>query len=95
MNLFEPQRGVTLIQSLNTWASSSHGIFSAVSFLADAPILLLPVFLLIVYGIGIKKKDIQDKLYALYVLAASILGVVINLVLQLFLIKARPETVLQ
>lgn len=95
MQLIEPQRGQNILQSLNWRASWSHWLFSFISFLADAPIFLLPIFLIIVYIIWIKKNNIKYKQLALYTLFAVIIAFIINIILQKFFIKVRPETVLQ
>lgn len=95
MKLIEPQRWVNLIQSMNTWASSSDVVFHVISVLADALVFLFPIYLVIMYIIGIKKKNDTRKQYTLHIFAASCMAAIINIIIQLFVDKARPETVLQ
>jgi hypothetical protein len=80
--------------TINAWVSSSQTIFSGVSVLADALVFLFPIFLAAVYIIGIKKKSDTYKEYALRIFSSSIVGAIINILIQMFFIKARPESVL-
>ncbi len=95
MQLFEPQRWVSLLQSMNTVVSSSHLVFSLTSFVADAVVLLFPVLLIIVYIIWIKYNNNTRKEYALRIFSSTVVAAVLNIIIQFFFEKARPETVLE
>ena len=94
MQLLEPQRWVTILQSLNARAWSSQALFTTISILADIIVFLFPVFLIIVYIIWMKKKSDVWKEYALRIFFSSVVAAIINIVIQLFVNKPRPETIL-
>ncbi len=95
MQLVEPQWGVNLLQQLNTWASSSQWTFHTVAFFADATILLFPIFLLVLYINGMYKNNPHTKIYALRIFFSAAIAAIINILLQVFIQKSRPETVLE
>ena len=95
MNIIEPQWGVTLLQNMNNWASGSIDIFHVVSFFADAIVFLFPIFLLVAYIVWIIKKNQKIKIYSLRIFSAAAIAALINIIIQFFLHKPRPETVLE
>lgn len=95
MKLFEPQRGVDILQHMNTWASLSETRFHIISLIADVIVFAFPVFLIVVYCLGILKKNVSLKKYALSVFFSACTAAIINIIIQMFFDKARPETVLQ
>lgn len=93
--MIEPQWWVSLLQSLNSFVSQSETLFDIVAKLADYPIFLIPLFLVVTYIVrGIIKGHGQAKYWALLIVCAAALAVAINLWLQHFIDKARPETAL-
>ncbi len=65
------------------------------SFIADAPIFLLPIVLLRMYvWRGIIKKRISAKYGAVLVVMSCVVAVAINIIIQHLVDKARPETAL-
>lgn len=95
MQLVEPQRWVNLIQSLNSWVSSSQLLFTIVSVLADVIVFLFPFFLAVVYIAWMKKKNDTFKEYALRIFSSAVVAAIINIIIQLFFNKARPESALE
>lgn len=95
MRIYEPQRWVELLQKLHSVANSSAVLFDIVAFFADGFIFLIPLFLLIVYVLGIKNNNKIYKEYALRVFTAPVVVIIINIIFQSFLIKDRPETALE
>lgn len=55
---------------------------------------LYPILLVVLYIIGIKKKSRPLKIYALYVFFSACVSALLNIVIQAFVTKARPESVL-
>ena len=94
MQLVEPLRWENLLQMLNAWVSTLHLRFTITSFLADFFVFLYPILLVVLYIIGIKKKSRQLKIYALYVFFSACVAALLNIVIQAFVTKARPESVL-
>lgn len=93
--MVEPSWGVHLLQVLNNFVSQSDSIFRIAAMLADYPIFLIPLFLVVTYIIrGMVKKHGQAKYGALLIVATAVLTVIINLSLQHFIDKVRPETAL-
>ncbi len=95
MQLIEPQRWVDLLQTMNSRVSSSQNIFHITSALADVVVFLFPLFLVIVYVAGMKKRSDTLREYALRIMSSAVVAAVINIWLQFFIQKARPETVLE
>ena len=94
MQLVEPLRWENLLQMLNAWVSTSQLRFTITSFLADFFVFLYPILLVVLYIIGIKKKSRPLKIYALYVFFSACVAALLNIVIQAFVTKARPESVL-
>lgn len=95
MQLVEPQRGVHFIQWLNAGVSKSQIVFTWVSVLADVVVFLFPIFLAAVYIVWMKKKNDTYKEYALRIFSSAVVAAVINIVIQFFCNKARPESALE
>ncbi len=95
MQLIEPQRWVNLLQSLNSWVSSSQLLFTIVSVLADVIVFLFPIFLVVVYIVWMKKKNNTFKEYALRIFSSAVVAAIINIIIQFFFNKARPESAIE
>ena len=94
--MIEPSWGVELLQRLNNFISQSETRFRVAAFFADYPIFLIPLFLIITYVYrGMFKRYGQAKYGALLILLTAIIAIVINLVVQHFVDKVRPETALE
>lgn len=94
--MIEPSRGVSLLQSLNNFISQSDSYYSMAAALADRPIFLLPVFLLWLYvWRGMIKRQVSAKYWALLIFISTVFAAAVNLGLQIFIDKTRPETALE
>lgn len=94
--MIEPSRGVELLQYLNSFISQSDTYYTVATILADRPIFLLPVFLLWLYvWRGMIKRQVSAKYGALLIFFSTAIAAIINLWLQMFIDKARPETALE
>jgi undecaprenyl-diphosphatase len=94
LTLHEPAFGVTIIQALNARAGLTPSRFHIVSLLADLLVFIYPIFLVLVYIHSMAKRDRPMKEYSLRIAASAALAFCINIFLQLFLYKIRPETAL-
>lgn len=93
--MLEPIWWVELLQKLNEFVSQSENIFNVTAWIADYPIFFIPLFLLILYfGYGVAKKNKDAKYGALLIVGAAITATILNIVIQYFMDKARPETAL-
>ena len=95
MQLVEPQRWVNLIQFMNTWVSTSKLLFTIVSVLADVIVFLFPIFLVVVYIVWMKKKNDTFKEFSLRIFSSTVVAALINILIQFFFSKARPESALE
>ena len=78
--MLEPSWGVAVLQSLNHFVSQSDMRFRIAAALADYPIFLVPLFLLVTYVYrGIIKKHTQAKYGALLIILVVVVAIAINL----------------
>lgn len=94
IKLVEPTWGVNLLKSL--FARMQASIFRSyrMPVLADIFVFTYPVYLLALYGYGIFKKHLQSKIAALYILTGTLMSVIVNIAIQYFVDKSRPNIVL-
>lgn len=88
----EPLRGKDLLHSINSLASSHEGLFHVISILADIFVFAYPIILIWLFIIGYTKKNSNNQYGSLSVLWSTMVAVAINIVIQLFIRKDRPET---
>lgn len=94
LKLIEPQWWENLLMKLFAWMQASGFWSYRIPVLADVFVFTYPVYLLVLYGYGFFKKHLQSKIAALYIFAGTILSVVVNIGIQYFVDKARPNIVL-
>lgn len=94
IKLIEPTRWVTLVQNLNTAMIESSILSYRVPILADIFVFSYPIYLLGLYGWWWIKKDILPKVSAIIIWANVAITVIINISIQFFIDKARPNIVL-
>lgn len=92
--IVEPQRWVHLLKSLFTWMQSSAFWSHRIPVLADVFVFTYPVYLWFLYIYGMAKKKIYYKIAALYILAGTALSLVVNVGIQFFVDKIRPNVFL-
>jgi undecaprenyl-diphosphatase len=76
---------------LLNWLSHNSIIEEIVYIFADAPIFILPIFLLWCWIFFNYKKNILWKNTLLFILYSIIFAIVINLIIQRFVLLERPE----
>lgn len=94
IQLIEPSRWMDI---LNRWIdiqSKYEWIANLAPTFADIFVFTYPVFLILIYLYAIIKKKTNIKQWALYILFATIIAVLINIWIQCFFYKERPIVVL-
>ena len=95
--LVEPQWWVNLLMSLYTWMQASPLGTYRVPILADVFVFTYPVYLVALYVYWMTKmwKDgMQYKIASLYIFAGTIVSLLVNMGVQFFFDKLRPNIVL-
>lgn len=87
----EPVRGKKLMLSLNEWTNQHYILTKLIPFTADVFVFTYPVYLFALYVWGINKRSNYYKEAALYIFFSSMSAAIVNLVIQYFSDKARPE----
>ncbi len=90
----EPQWWINLLKTLFTWMQASAFWSYRIPVLADVFLFTYPVYFLVLYIYGIAKKKIYFKISALYIFAGVIVSFVVNIALQFFADKVRPNVFL-
>ncbi len=94
LKLVEPQWWVNLLKSLFAWMQASIFRSYRIPILADVFVFTYPFYLLALYIYGIAKKKIYYKISALYIFAGLCFSAIVNLGIQFFVDKVRPNVVL-
>jgi len=90
--ILEPVWGQKLMVVLNNWINQHYILTKLIPFTADIFVFTYPVYLLGLYFWGINKRSTYYKEAALYIFFSSASAVAVNLVIQFFGQKARPDT---
>lgn len=94
--LVEPQRWVQLLQILDTAARESW-IEPYIKYIADLPVLIYPIFLVIWYLLSSKQSKDKNNIHkneALSIFTATIVSFLLHFAVKPFVDKDRPETAL-
>lgn len=89
--LQEPKWWENILSFLNDFANSHYYISKAIPLTADIFVFIYPIFLVWIYLYWIYKKNIEYKIWALYVFFSWFISVLLNLFIQYFVDKQRPE----
>lgn len=87
----EPIRGKKLMIALNDWVNQHYILTKLVPFTADIFVFTYPVYLVALYLRGVNKRSTYYKEAALYIFFSTASAVAVNLVIQFFTDKSRPE----
>lgn len=93
--LHEPQWWIDLLLSLNAWMQASEVLTIWIPIVADVFVFVYPIYLVVVYLYGVWHHENDYKESALYVWFSAFVTVCINIIVQSFVIKERPDVVLQ
>ena len=92
--LIEPQWWVSVLNSLFAWMQASVFWSHWIPVLADVFVFTYPVYLLALYIYGWIKKKIYYKIASLYIFVGVFVSVAVNVGIQSFIDKVRPNFVL-
>ena len=94
ISLIEPSRWMDI---LNRWVDIQNKyewIANLAPTFADVFVIVYPIFLILVYIYAIIKKKPSVKQWAIYIFLATFTAVLINIWIQTFFYKERPNVVL-
>lgn len=94
IKLIEPLWSVNMSKSLFAWMQASAFLSHWMPILADVFVLTYPVYLVVLYLYGMISKQISYKIAAIFIFLGTLLSAIVNLVVQYFIIEARPNVVL-
>jgi undecaprenyl-diphosphatase len=92
MTIYEPQRWKELMSLLNHYVSSDPYLFKITSLLSDFIVFLFPLLLIWLYRTGRKNNNKERQYYSLGIFLATCISAWINIIIQYFVVKDRPET---
>lgn len=87
----EPERGHKLLLALNERTNQHYILTKLIPFTADVFVFTYPVYLVGLYLWGINKRSTYYKEAALTIFFSSMSAAIVNVVIQFFGDKARPE----
>lgn len=94
MILREPQWWVSLLKFLNEYVYKHDILVKSVPILADVFVFSYPIYLVGLYMYGIAQKKDYYKQAALYIFFSGFGAIFVNVLIQIFVEKARPDVVL-
>lgn len=94
LKLIEPNWWVVLLKNLNWWMNSSQTLIHWLPILSDIFVFTYPVFLIWLYVMWWIKSNIYYKKAALFIFSGTFLSVCLNIFIQFFVDKTRPNFVL-
>jgi membrane-associated phospholipid phosphatase len=92
MIITEPLRGKTLMTYLNHLVSQNTTFFQICSILSDAIVFTFPLILILLTIIWWKKRKIILQEAAFIIFTSSTIAALINIIIQSFITKDRPES---
>jgi membrane-associated phospholipid phosphatase len=100
IKLIEPLWSVTISKSLFAWMQASAFLSHWMPILADIFVFTYPVYLVVLYvfgmAIGLRRKaeGLKYKIAAIFIFFGTLLTAIVNIVIQFFIDKARPDVIL-
>ena len=94
IHLIEPQRGITTIKFLNTLMTNSPTLKHRAPILADIFVFSYPIYLGGLYIAGRVTKKLPYKISAVFIAISALITILINLGIQFFIDKTRPNFIL-
>ena len=91
ITIYEPQRGKELLTSTNQAFVWNELAVKMAPVLTDGLVVVYPVLLVVRYLMGTMSGKGELKYGALYVFSATMVAIIVNLVIQFFVDKQRPE----
>ena len=94
IKIVEPVRWERAMLMLNNWLHKNYILVQLVPYTADIFVFTYPIYLVALYVWGIGKKKEYYKHAALYIFFSVASAAIVNMVIQFFWDKSRPESAL-
>lgn len=94
LKLIEPNWWIVFLKNLNWWMNSSQTLIHWLPILADVFVFTYPVFLILLYITWRIKRNIYYKRASLFIFTTTFLSTCLNVFIQFFVDKTRPNFVL-
>lgn len=91
IHITEPLRGKNTMLFLNEVMMKHAFLVQTIPYTADIFVFTYPMYLVVLYLWGINKSNLYYKQAALYIFFSGALATIINLIIQYFWDKVRPE----
>ena len=91
LRLIEPERWYALLQKGIAFSEAHPRLVQIAPIGADIFVFLYPIFLIIFYLKGVIKKQTESKEGALFVFLSCCISMLINIFIQCFFLKTRPN----
>lgn len=92
--LTEPNWWIVLVKNLNWWMNSSQSLIHWLPILSDVFVFTYPIFLVWLYVMWWIKRNSYYKKTALFIFSGTFLSICLNVFIQFFVDKTRPNFVL-
>ena len=90
-NLIEPQRGLSFLMTLIETPEKYPRINTFAPIGADIFVFIYPILLIVLYLKGIIQKKREKKEGALFIFFSCCISIIINIFIQFFFLKNRPN----
>ena len=94
IKLVEPLWSLNLSKALFAWMQASTFLSHRMPILADVFVFSYPVYLVALYLYGMINKRISYKIAAIFIFLGTLLTTIVNIIIQFFIDKVRPDVVL-
>ena len=91
LKIQEPLWGQKLLLMLNGYVRQHQFLMKIIPIMADVFVFSYPIYLVAIYLWGLFKKNQEYNIWALYIFFSAVFAIMINLVIQHFVFKLRPE----
>lgn len=94
ITLIEPMWSLQLSQSLFAWMQSNAFWYYWIPILSDIFVFSYPIYLVCLYVYGMFTKKIAYKIDAIAIFIGTVFAACVNIFIQFFVDKVRPDIVL-
>jgi len=94
IKLIEPLWSLNLSKALFAWMQASTFLSHRMSILADIFVFSYPVYLVVLYLYGMITKKMSYKIAAIFIFFGTLLTAIVNILIQFFIDKVRPDIIL-
>ncbi len=91
ISLKEPKRWQDFLIAMNQYVRNHYMLKEVVPITADIFVFSYPIFLVSIYLWWLYKYQEEYNIWAIYIFFSTVVSILINLILQHFIYKLRPE----